>query len=372
MRKSVKTCVPPENGGSEAISGFEYQHHILARKCIEMLFDRNIKEIVCEFYQDGAQIDLNGRYEFIQVKKPKTPWKLRDLIYAKKKEKSILALLFRSIPYKEVAKITFLSNGRPGTSEKYSLAGLMSLLDIEKEERDSEWDLEIEPYEEMIYEYLADQEIDRDTVYKGLRLLNIDLDLPSTGSIEARNREFLESIITRMWGVDMNQEMRRAAYNEIADRVREASKKPRKPRSAKTIRRTEIINIVESAIGNHPFPESREQTTNIHEKLLKKANLTKEQLHYALEMRCRANFTKYELDLDGSTWRDFEDEIAESWNELLKNSQELRGIGLWRSLRKMLGELENQWKQQIPELDPSFAEGVFFCMTATCEVDWRS
>lgn len=271
-----------------------------------------------------------------------------------------------------MAKVAFLSNGRPDTSEEYSLAGLMSLLDIEKEARDSEWDLEIEPYEERIYKYLAEQEIDRDIVNKGLRLLNIDLDLPSTDGIEAHNREFLESIIAKMWEINVNQKMRRAFYNEIVNRVREASKKPKKSRSTKTIKRTEIINIVESAIGDHPFPESREETTYIHEKLLKKANLTKRQLHYALEMRCRANFTKYELDLDGSTWRDFEDEIAESWNELLKNSQELKGIRLWKSLRKMLRELGNQWKQQIPELGLSFAEGVFFCMTATCEVDWRS
>lgn len=372
MRKSVRTCVPPENGGSEAISGFEYQHHILARKCIEMLFDRNTREIVCEFHQDGAQINLNDRYEFVQVKKPRKIWKLRDLIYAKKKEKSILALLFKNVPYKEVTKVTFLSNGRPDTSEEYSLAGLMSLLDIEKQARNSEWDLEIEPYEERIYEYLAEQEIDRDIVSKGLRLLNIDLDLPSTNGIEASNREFLESTTSKMWGIDMDQKMRRAAYNEIANRVRKASKKPKKSRSTKTIKRTEIIDIVKSAIGDHPFPESREETTNIHEKLLKKANLTKAQLYYALEMRCRANITKYELDLDGSTWRDYEDEIAESWNELLENSQELKGIGLWKSLRKMLRELGNQWKQQIPELDFSFAEGVFFCMTATCEVDWRS
>jgi hypothetical protein len=373
MRESARTFVPTKSGGSEAISGFEYQHHILARKCIEMLADQSIREIICEEDgQDGAQVDLNGRYEFIQVKKPKISWKLRDLIYARRKEKSILALLFRKISYKEVVKVTFLSSGRPDTKEACSLAGLMNLLDLEKEARDTEWNLEMENYEEKIYEYLAKQEIDRNTVNTGLRLLNINLGLPSQGGIEACNRESLESTISRMWGISIDQRIRRFAYHEIAKRVREASGKPGMPRSVRTIKRTEIVDIVELAIGDSPLPESKEEAININEKLLKKANLTTEQLRYALEMRCRANFTKYELDLDRNTWRDFEDEIAESWNMLLESSQELRGIKLWRSLRKMLGELGNKWKQEIPELSNSFAEGVFFCMTSTCEVDWRS
>lgn len=367
MRRSIEINVPTENGGSEAALGLDYQHHIFARKCIEMLSNRNIREIVCEFHQDGAQIDYDGRYRLISVKKPKSRWKLEDLTRVKRGKKSILASLFEKIHYKEVIEVSFFSNGRPDTE----LLRFMSLLATEHNKRDLEWDSLIKPYEKFIYERLQKQGINEDSVRDGIRLLNIDLDFPSQDAMEACNRELLESTITEIWKIHVDLEMKQLSYKRITDRVRDISKKPRQPRSVKTIRRDEVIRMVKSTIGKRPLPESTEETTNMHEKILGKAKLKKNHLYYGLERRFHANFIRFELELDENEWMDYQDQLYERWNSLLGNSPQLEGIKLWRSLRCVCQELGDQWKSRAPSLDRSFAEGLFFFMTAACTVEWR-
>lgn len=368
MRRSIETSVPTDNGGSEATLGLNYQHHVLARRCIEMISDRNIREIVCEFHQDGAQIDHNGEYELISVKKPKSRWKIKDLTRTKKRKKSILASLFEKVPYKEIIKVSFLSHGRPDTE----LLKLMSLLDIEQKNRDSDWNSQVRHYEESIYEELRKQGISKDTVKDGIKLLSIDLNFPSSDAIEICNRELLESTISGIWEISVSPKMRKLAYEGITKRIRDISKKSKQPRSVKTIKRDEVINIVKSAIEKVPLPESTEETTNMYEKIMKKAELEKDHLYYGLEMRSHATFIRFELELDESEWMDYQDEIYERWNNLLENSPKLGGIKLWKSLRCICQELGDQWKQEIPSLDRSFAEGVFFFMTATCSARWGS
>jgi hypothetical protein len=369
MKESVRIDAPKENGGSENILGIEYQHHVIARRCIEMLTNRNTRKIMCEFYQDMALVDYDGKYEFIQIKKSlKNSWKLTDLISGKGGGKSILAKLFDIIPDRVVDKVSFLSHGRPGPR----LYEFMHLLEIKKEERDSDWDLKMNYYEESIHEYLSNQGISRETVAKGVRILDIDLSLPSPDAIEACNRELLESRISEIWQNNVNLEKKRLAYNEITDKVREASKKPKKLRLDKTITRDEIINIVKSAIRDSQRSGNIKEHTNMRMKIVEKAKLWDEHYHYGLDKRSDAMFTKHELELDDGKWIDYQNQIYERWSKLCETSPELEGTMLWQSMKSMCEELGEVWKQEIPSLNCDFAEGILFFLTATCPAEWGS
>ena len=52
---SVFNSPPPDDHGSEAIYGFDYQVHCAARLCLEMLGSRDVLETICEFYEDIIQ-----------------------------------------------------------------------------------------------------------------------------------------------------------------------------------------------------------------------------------------------------------------------------------------------------------------------------
>jgi hypothetical protein len=369
MKKSVKIDAPKENGGSENILGIEYQHHVIARKCIEMLTNRNIKKIICELYQDMAQIDYNGKYEFIQIKKSsKNSWKLTDLISKKDGGKSILAKFFDITPDRVVDKVSFFSHGHPGSK----LYKFMYLLEIKKEKRDSDWDSKMDFYEELIYKNLFNQGISRNTVSKGVRMLNIDLSLPSPDAIKACNKELLESKISEIWGNNVNSEQRKLAYEEIVDKVREASKKPKKLRPDKTITREEIISIVKSAIRDSQRKEDIKERTNMYIKIVEKAKLWEEHYYYGLDKRSDAKSIKYELDLDDGKWIDYQNQIYERWRKLRETSPELEGTELWHSMKSICEELGDMWKQEIPSLDRDFAEGILFFLTATCPAEWGS
>lgn len=370
MKKSARFDVPKENGGSENILGIEYQHHVIARKCIEMLTNRGMRKIMCEYYQDMALVDYSGKYEFVQIKKSsKSSWKLADLISDRGAKESILAKLFNIIPDRAPNKVTFLSHGRPGSS----LHGFVHLLKIRKEERDSDWNLKMNYYEELIHKRLSNQGISRETVAKGVRILDIDLNLPSPDAIEACNRELLESGINEIWQNNVNLERKRLAYNEITGKVREASKKPKKDMLDKTITRDEIISIVRLAIKDSQRSDSSiKERTNMRMKIIERAKLWDEHYHYGLEKRSDAMLIKHELELDDGKWIDYQNQICERWSELCKISPKLEGIELWQSMRKMCEELGEIWEQEIPSLDCNFAEGILFFLTATCPAEWGS
>lgn len=89
MSYSNKQQFPPNledirqenDGGSVAISGFDYQFHFAARKCIEMLAEPGKYEFVsCEAHEDVVVRLTDGSYEFYQVKlKADEQWNLSDL-----------------------------------------------------------------------------------------------------------------------------------------------------------------------------------------------------------------------------------------------------------------------------------------------------
>lgn len=68
---SYRDLPPLESGGVIARSGFEFQDHVAAKYCIEMLQNTNITEVWCESLDDITLIRLDGNqeeFEFVQVK----------------------------------------------------------------------------------------------------------------------------------------------------------------------------------------------------------------------------------------------------------------------------------------------------------------
>jgi hypothetical protein len=70
-QKSYRDLAPLESGGVTARNGFEFQDHVAAGYCIDMLSDENLIEVWCETLDDITlihAIEVDEVFEFIQVK----------------------------------------------------------------------------------------------------------------------------------------------------------------------------------------------------------------------------------------------------------------------------------------------------------------
>jgi hypothetical protein len=69
--RSYRDLDPVEQGGRIARDGFEYQDHIAAGKCLEMLLDNGVSEVWCEAEDDIVLVWTVGddeQFDFVQVK----------------------------------------------------------------------------------------------------------------------------------------------------------------------------------------------------------------------------------------------------------------------------------------------------------------
>ncbi|MCB8948206.1 MAG: DUF4297 domain-containing protein [Ardenticatenaceae bacterium] len=81
LSKNLENIRQDNEGGVIAISGFEYQFHFTAQKCLEMLTKpKEITFVSSETHEDVVVCLADGTYEFYQVKsKESEQWYLRDL-----------------------------------------------------------------------------------------------------------------------------------------------------------------------------------------------------------------------------------------------------------------------------------------------------
>jgi hypothetical protein len=86
-------CIPPlENGGVIARNGFEFQDHVAAGYCIDMIMDINLCEVWCESLDDITlvrQIGEQEEFEFVQAKSNNLGhlWSVAELCKRDKKTK---------------------------------------------------------------------------------------------------------------------------------------------------------------------------------------------------------------------------------------------------------------------------------------------
>lgn len=88
-KSSYREVAPLERGGVIARQGFNFQDHIAALFCLEMLEQGGHTEVWCETHDDITLIHANEvgeEFEFVQVKneRPKSPWSIASLCDAEK------------------------------------------------------------------------------------------------------------------------------------------------------------------------------------------------------------------------------------------------------------------------------------------------
>ncbi len=109
---SYHTIQPLENGGVIARGGFEFQDHVAAGYCIDMIQNTALLAVWCETLDDITLIHNNGQgeeFEFIQVKSNEFPhfWSVAELCKRDKKGKtSVLgsSILEKSLAYERGAE----------------------------------------------------------------------------------------------------------------------------------------------------------------------------------------------------------------------------------------------------------------------------
>lgn len=104
---SYRDLPPLESGGVIARSGFEFQDHVAARYCLDMLQDTNFIEVWCESLDDITLIRINEgqeEFEFVQAKSNEFNhfWSVAELCKRDKKGKLPIAgssILEKSLAY---------------------------------------------------------------------------------------------------------------------------------------------------------------------------------------------------------------------------------------------------------------------------------
>lgn len=361
--KHILNNPPEDDQGSEAIYGFDYQAHCIARLCIDMISNPDVRETICEYHEDVTRVFSNLPPVFCQIKKRESAgtWTF-SLI------KDALINLFAKVQYKDVGGLVIYGNGRPSKDGECSMDGLITLLDRPLIERNADWEAALKPYEDELTKLLGSK-ADYDTVCKGLRLLRIDLTMPHPEAVELQNHDLTTKTIQKIWGVNVQTDVVEKVYTALYKQVWQASKKPKQPRSVKQITNQQAREIFRDILWKEKLlTESPQMLLDIHEKL--DIGGLKEYVPYALQYRMDARQIKFELDLGANEWQNLRDEIATTWEEFRTTHSDLMGKVLWQDLRQLLTHVGEGWSATHNDLmGPGFAEGLFFDMMAVCEAD---
>src|SRR5690606_9650526 len=106
---SLRNLDPLEQGGTANRRGIDFQDHVAAGICIDMLADENIIEVWCETQDDVTVIrNANGSetVEFVQVKNHQG--RLWSLAFITESDEAGKCLVERSLTYDRCSeKVTF-------------------------------------------------------------------------------------------------------------------------------------------------------------------------------------------------------------------------------------------------------------------------
>lgn len=358
--------------GSEAAAGYDYQWHVAARVCIQMLANKEIDYIVCEFHEDVVQIRQGLHLELVQVKKKESGnWTLHNLIKPERRQtQGILGKLFEQLQRgKDVRRLMLMGYGRVSGNGECSLPELVALLNLPDEGRDESWETCIQRYVDFLSSKLVSQEIDPATVAKGVGILKIDFSLPHPDGIESQNRDLLDETLRKMWKIELSMPEVATVYQDLYSRVQQVSIKPKQPWQVKAIPRQEALDLVFTRVRKYAPSLSRRELLATQDKLTSAGMAQK--IIYALQKRLDAMQLRFELGIGAIQWEDFRTEIDAKWREFRGTNPRVQGPKLWQSLRNILSDLGHVWAEQDKRMGPDFAEGVFFDMTGTCEAEWR-
>lgn len=373
MAKRLISTPPQNDAGSEAGVGFDFQWHLAAGKCVEMLMDRTTEYVVCEFHEDIIQIKKEGMgLDLIQVKKKEGgTWTMNDLLKPDKKQtKGILAKIFEHVEAgKDIRGLSLVGHGRCSGDEEFSLPDLIALLNTPVGARDDGWKVKTEEFTEYLSNELKAQGINASTVTKGLEILKIDFSYPHPDAMASKGEEKLDDVLRQVYQVDLSLPEVKEIYNDLYNRAKTISLQPKQPWEVKSISREAASAIIYKRLKQYKPLATRDQYKTLQEKL-SSAKL-EERVDYAIERRLDAIFLKYELNIKSKQWEDFKADINVEWQDFRAANPAIKGAPLWKGIRGVFSKLGHIWETQDPRLGADFVEGVFFDMTAICEATWK-
>lgn len=371
MSKRILTKPLDKDPGGEGGRGYDYQWHVGARMAIEMLCDKEMEYIVCEFHEDMVHVNRSMGLKLVQVKKRETQnWTMNSLVIPEKKQKQgILCKLFAQLANgKDVRSLLLIGYGRVSGDEEVSLSRFIALLKYPSEMRDTIWESEMGIYIDYFCEKLIPQGVSRDIIVKAVAMLDIDFTLPHPESIEQKNCLILNDFLQKHFQVELTIPEVTEVYDALHKRVQQVAIKPGQPWSVKSISRQVATEIVYTRLKTFKPAGNRQQILTAQEKLILVGMGDK--YPYAIERRLEAMRLRFELDLSSSQWETFRTEIDHQWRIYRNANPSVNGPALWMSLRAVLSSVAENWVKTNDRLTADFAEGVFFDMTGTCEARW--
>jgi hypothetical protein len=376
MSKRILTTTQSRDPGSEGGAGYAYQWHVASRLAIQMLLDKRTEYIVCEFHEDAVEIRRDMGLKLVQIKKRDTGhWTLQELIKPRRGQKQgILGKLLAWVEYgKDVHSLHLYGCGRIGSERDIScsLTDLIHLLAQPYEHRDDDWYKEYAQYVDYLSSHLEKQGISRPALDSGLRRLEIDLGLPVLDAIQDNNCRCLDKCVRQVWNVELSRDEIDSLYQDVYQRIREASVRPGRPWTDKSVSRTELLDWISSRLRGVDVPSENRRAIKTTQDKLTSVRMG-DKVNYAFERRLDAMYLKFELDISSLQWEDFKTQIDVEWRHYRSTHEEVQGPLLWQALREMLARLAEGWNQYDKRMDATFAEGVFFDMTGSCEAEWRS
>jgi hypothetical protein len=363
-KKRILDTVPADDQGSEAFYGFDYQVHVITRLTLEMVAGHEVTETVPEYHEDVVQVRRNKPARFCQIKKRESAdsWSISHV-------ESALGKLLAKVKYQDVGELILYGSGRPSTDGTLPLAGLISLIDRPVNERDAEWNTQIEAYVSDFARRFGSS-LDEATIRRGIGLLQIRLTMPNPEAIEAVNMMRVAEVIKEVWDVEVTVAVAQRVYSALQDRIQHACTKPKQPRSVKCITVGEARTIIREVLREERYVSGNSGVLVTSQHKLERCGLA-EFLPYVLQMRLDARQTKFELELSSSDWQSDRDAIGTRWEEFTNSHPGLTGKRLWEDVRQLLQSISQSWitSKGPANAGPDYAEGVFFDMLSICEVD---
>lgn len=370
MEENIISTPQKTDPGSHSSLGFDYQKQLTVYLCINMIRDKDVKYIVCEFHEDVLEVKADLRFDLIQIKmNSSSTWALEKLITPDNKQKlSMLGKLFQPVLRKDVTKVAFWGTGKierfKGDSS-LALEEFIYLLKTPEEARNkNRW----EEYILHIETRLEEQGIPRETTQKAIEMLEIKLDFPGSNVIEYKNRELLNDILNEVYSVELTPKELSNVYLKLFDRVRNISNKPNQHWADKSISREQITELVFNEIKDKNPSGNRQEVLTTQDKFSRVG--LGDKTHYAFQMRINAMWIKYELGIGSSGWEDYKTKISRKINKFRKENPGVMGPALWEGIRNIFSDLGGASHFGDPRIDQGFFEGVFFDMPGICEAQW--
>jgi hypothetical protein len=364
--KRIRFVRPEEDQGAEARAGFVFQDHCVARLSLWMICDNKAIDIFCEYHEDGAQQIEGQSFRFFSIKKRESveTWTV-DLV------REAITKLFGKVEYRDVGELIIYGSGRPSSKGEFSLATLITLLDINEDERDDEWEAQIHAFACDMSKKKGLSKFGLDIIKQGLRLLKIRLDMPHPDAICSENISLTAETIRNMWQVEVSHSVAARAYNNLYNSIQGLSNSAKRPASHKRISRYQALQIIKDQLIKERYvAEDPKMLLDTLEKL-RKVELTN-RLPYVLQKRMDSRQVKFMLDIGPEQWLDLRLDVSTQWSRFQVENQNLTGTILFRDLRQLLAKVGTLWRDeyQNKDFDQEFAVGLFCDMVAVCEADF--